>query len=318
MLKHLLRGNVLHKLTTAANFLEAGKAPQQHNLKTTVRFFHRNTVKLAKLFTESENLYAYSILQKIPIAKSAIFVAKTPDKLIATEQEFNKFLAKNWRNATASETVQAFKDVVDFCVSKGIAVSDNRFDELVDGLMDNMEKLTDEEICDLMKCLIKFPLCESYDSHNFHDIWSALDDICLLRMPKWSLEKRFYVAELWYRLNLGRLCDYTFEFTDKLQDRAMKMRLTKQQLVHTFFYINITRKRSVDFEFEYLLEKVIDELTADEMGIVAMGYFKTETKIKLLPIIEAMCRKIVQEHATIHEISLAAILKVSESCSVRP
>lgn len=313
MLKNLLQRNVLRKITATTNYFDAGKAPLQHNLKTTLRFFRTNTVNLAKLFAESENLYAYSVLQTIPIAESAIFVPKTPNKLIATESNFSEFLAKNWKSASVGEIVEAFKNVVDFCAANKIPVSDQRFDGLVDGLLNNVEKLTYEEIGDLMKCLIKFPLCESYDAHNFHDIWSALDDVCLIRMPKWSLEQRFYVAELWYRLNLGRLCDYTFQFTDKLQNHATNLRLTKEQLIHAFFYLNITRKRNVEFEFEYALEKVINELSADEMGIVAMGYFKTETKIKLLPIVEAMCRKIIAEHATMHEIALAAILKVSSS-----
>lgn len=313
MLKTFAQRNFLHRISTLTHFTERGRTPLQHNLKTNLRFLQRSSVNLVKLFRESENLYAYSILQTIPITENAIFIQKNPNQLIATEQDFNKLLAKNWRSATATEIVQAFKSVTDFCVSNGIPVSDTRFDQLVDGLMDQIEHLRDDEIADLLKCLIKFPMCSSYTDHNFHDIWSALDDICLIRMPKWTLEKQFYFAELWYRLNLGRIGDYIFEFTDKLINKVFKMRLTKEQLIHTYFYLNITRKKNIEFEFEYALEKVIDELTADEMGIVAMGYFKTETKIKLLSIIEAMCRKIIREHDSIHEITLSAILKVSET-----
>lgn len=312
MLKHLIRPFAPRNAIVTNHIFAVTTASLQPNLKFANLQFLRNTaVNLGKLFQESENLYAYSILQTIPISDTAIFTAKTPDRLITTKEDFNKFLAKNWRTTSASEIVQAFKDVVDFCASNGIAVSDGRFDNLVDGLLDHVEQLTDEELSDLMKCLIKFPMCDSYEAKNFHDIWSALDDICLLRMGNWSVEKRFYFAELWFRLNLGRLCDYTYELTDKLTRKAYSFRLTKEQLVHTFFYINITRKRKVEFDFEYALERVIGEMSADEMGVVALGYFKTESKIKLLSIIEAMCRKIIEEHRTIHDISLSALLKVS-------
>lgn len=243
--------------------------------------------------------------------ENAIFVPKTPDRLVTTQEDFNRFLARNWRSATATEIAQAFRDVVDFCALNTIPVSDSRFDNLVDGLMDHVEKLTDEELADLLKCFIKFPRCETYASHNFHDVWSALDDICVMRMNDWSTEKRFYFAELWYRLNLGRLCDYTFECLDKVLKRASYSKLTKEHLLRTFFHLNIARKRKVEFELEFALESVINELSADEMAVVALGFFKTESKIKSLIIISAMCRKIIEEHDSIHDISLAAILKVN-------
>lgn len=312
MLKHLMRPFVPRNLITKNHNYAALTAPLRPNLKfANLRFLRSTVINLGKLFQESENLYAYSILKTIPISDKAIFTAKTPDRLIATQEDFNKFLSKNWRKENGSEIVQAFKDVVDFCALNGIAVSDPRFDNLVNGFLDHVEQITDEELSDLLKCLIKFPLCDSYEAHNFHDIWSALDDICLLRMKNWSVEKQFYFAELWYRLHLGRLSDYIFEFIDKLTKKASNFQLTKEQLVHTFFYLNIMRKRKVEFDFEYALERVIGEMSADEMAVVALGCFKTESKIKLLSIIDAMCRKIIAEHQTIHEITLSALLKVS-------
>lgn len=284
------------------------KPPKRHNLQK-LRYLTTSTVSYVKLYTDTENIYAHKILQTIPVADNAIFTLKPPNQKVTTTEDFERLLDQNWRKKTATEILEAFKNVSDYCMANNIPLSDKRFDRLVDGFVDHVEKLTDDQMSDFMICLQKFPWCSSYDAHNFHDIWSALDDICLIRMHEWPVKKRYYFADLWYRLNLARICAYNFEFTDKLIGYAARQRLSKEEIVHTFFYLNICRRRKIDFELEYALEKVVDELSADEMGIVAMGYFKTETKIKLLPIVDAMCRKIIAEHDTMHEITLAAILK---------
>lgn len=107
----------------------------------------------------------------------------------------------------------------------------------------------------------------------------------------------------------GKLCDFTFVLIDRLCRKAD--RLTKNQLVNIFFCFNICRTRAVDFEYEFALENCIHQMDTDELAIVAMGYFKTKTKIKLDPIKKAMIESVVQNSENIHEISLSAILKVS-------
>lgn len=97
---------------------------------------------------------------------------------------------------------------------------------------------------------------------------------------------------------------------DRMDTRASAMRLTKSQIIHTFFYHNLCRRKEITFELQYALEQYVNEMSADELAVIAMGFFKTQTKIKLPSIYEAMCNKIIQEHGVIHEISLAAILKV--------
>lgn len=97
---------------------------------------------------------------------------------------------------------------------------------------------------------------------------------------------------------------------DRIERRAKAITLTKEQILKSFFYINACRRKTVPFDMEYCLEKFINDMTVDEMGVVAMGYFKSKTKIKLVTITDAMCKKIIEERETIHEVTLAAILKV--------
>lgn len=110
-------------------------------------------------------------------------------------------------------------------------------------------------------------------------------------------------------LFLGRFCDFIFVIIDRCSRKANK--LNKDQLVNIFFCFNVCRSRAVDFDYEYALENLINEMNVDELAVVAMGYFKTKTKIKLVPILKAMTEKVVENSKNIHEISLSAILKVN-------
>nr|CAH7758563.1 unnamed protein product [Callosobruchus chinensis] len=255
-----------------------------------------------RLYTFNENAFAYNIISRDLLHKIEI-----PPTEVGTLEEFESIMDKNWRNATASEIVKAFKSVTNYCINNSITIEDLRFDKIVDGLMDHCEKLTYVELVELLECLSELPLTSGYDAHNFHDIWSCLDDICCWQMIEWNVDQAFTIANLWYKLNLGRLCDYTFLLLDRLTKRADK--LNKYQLTTIMFHFNVCRKRSVDFEYEFALAKKIDEMNIDQLAVVAMGYFKTKTKIKIPSIMEAMISSVCASTKSIDDIPLSAIMK---------
>nr|XP_023027707.1 FAST kinase domain-containing protein 5, mitochondrial isoform X2 [Leptinotarsa decemlineata] len=275
-----------------------------YNLKIAKMNLHSSAPCKKKIFINNENIYAYDIITKDYEQHPPVNI----DHEVTTLDEFNTILNQNWKESSSSNIVKAFMSTQKFCFSNNITLSDSRFDNLVDGLMDNCEKLSDDELINLLYSISDFPSCETYHSHNFHDIWSCLDDICCWKMTDWSVDTCFIVANAWYKLNLGRICDFIFVLIDRFVKKAD--RLSKGQLVNMFFYFNLCRKRAVDFEYEFALEKFVKYMSADEMAIVAMGYFKTKTKIKLLPIMEAMIQEVIINSKSIHEISLTAILKV--------
>lgn len=107
---------------------------------------------------------------------------------------------------------------------------------------------------------------------------------------------------------VGRIGDYIFRFIDRASRKPEK--LTQNQLIHLFFYMNVCRKRPVEFAFETAIETKLNDLTVDELAIIAMGFFKSQTKIKLATILNRMLELVIENSESIHEISLAAILKI--------
>lgn len=175
------------------------------NLKilNVLRTIYVSEINTAKLFHDHENAYAFNIVNKDSLDKSNTTIAKGPASEVTTLKEFNDVLNQNWRHSTATEIVNAFGSVKNFCIDNEIDISDNRFDKLVDGLMDHCEKLSDTHLFDLLQCLLQLPPSPSATSHNFHDVWSCLDDLCCWKVIEWDIEKMFKFANIWYKLNLG-------------------------------------------------------------------------------------------------------------------
>lgn len=174
-----------------------------HNLKflNVQRTIYVSKVSAAKLFYDYENAFAFNIINK---DGNNIVPIKSPVSEVTTLEKFNDVLNQNWRHSSCTEIVNAFKNVKGYCVSNGINISDTRFNNLVDGLMDHCEKLSDTELFELLQCLSELPPCDSATSHNFHDVWSCLDDMCCWKMIEWDIEKMFKFANVWYKLNLGK------------------------------------------------------------------------------------------------------------------
>lgn len=288
-------------LTNGSNILKLNNSRfYQFNLNST----YVGKGSLPSNITGKENIYAYNVLQKVSMKKHI----KTVDSDEISTKQFNDMLNQNWRKSSIGDIVDTFLKVKNYCVLNNINVSDTRFEKLVDGVIDNCEQISDKQLISLLYCLAEFPLEASYSAHNYHDLWSCLDDICCWKIVEWDNDTCFLVADAWYQMHLGKFCDYIYILLDRFVKKADK--LTKEQLVNIYFYLNICRRRAVDFEYEFALEKLVNEMDVDEMAVVAMGYFKTKTKIKLTSILEAMADKVSENSKNIHQISLSAILKV--------
>lgn len=171
---------------------------------TTNRNVYTGRVLNVRAFRDSENVYAYDIIKAMPLVSTQYTCESTNDNILSLE-EFETTLDQEWRLKSGAEIVDAFQRVVSYCSTHNVDLSDRRFDKLTDGLMDHIQDLTDMQLLNLINCVSAFPPTDSYSSHNFHDIWSALDDVCCWKAPNWPKETLFLFAEGWYKLNLGKI-----------------------------------------------------------------------------------------------------------------
>lgn len=82
------------------------------------------------------------------------------------------------------------------------------------------------------------------------------------------------------------------------------------------FYANTSRKFIPSlpmFDIEHELNLYFDEFTIKELGIIALGFFKTQTPIRNLELIDKIYTAVLSNINNINSIELAAFLKVSLS-----
>ncbi|XP_060533693.1 FAST kinase domain-containing protein 5, mitochondrial isoform X2 [Cylas formicarius] len=307
----MLTTHKLHKATTCSQLVLKFRSllaplPAQNEFSPNVnrvskRWFHPHFV--LKHNVESENDFMFSIVRR-----PWVEVLTDSNDRVNNEEEFSKLLDRDWRSSNASDIVSAFKRAKQFCFNNNVPISDERFNKLVDGLMDHCDKLKYEDIIDLMQCLSEYPPCESYKSRNMHDVFSCLDDVCCWKMQNWSMDQLLTVADLWYKFNLAKIGDFIYLLLNRKASKAHH--LTKDQLVRVFFFFNVCRKKSVDFNYECAVENKIKEMNIDEMAVVAIGYFKTRSKFRSLSIMQTMIEEVLTNSKSVHEISLTAILKI--------
>lgn len=68
------------------------------------------------------------------------------------------------------------------------------------------------------------------------------------------------------------------------------------------------------YNIEYQLEKIVHTLAIEEIGIAALGFFKTQSVVNSDKLKGYIIDRVIQEKDTIPEVTLSAILKVFNQC----
>lgn len=258
----------------------------------------------------TENAYAHAVLESNPL-----YTATLAPRAIETEEvsddEFQNMIRKDWDSQSAESVFIGFKKIVMFSSKKQHSVKEETFGGVVKALTQKCSQLNDNDLIGILAYLRQWPQAEKPYSQTYVELWNVVDKQCLLRMGNWDRSKLLFVADHWYLLNLGKKSEFMWHSTVRLSRRPEK--LTSSQLVQCMFYINIRRKFPPHisvYDFEYSLENCLDQLTLDDLGILAMGFFKSKKPIRSQNLLTELMRRIINSVNTIHEITLTALLKV--------
>jgi hypothetical protein len=269
-----------------------------------------NSTKSKKELTE--NAYAYAVLENNPVYTATLAPrACSIETKEISDDEFQNMIRKDWDSQSAESIFVGFKKILMFSSKKEHSVNEETFDGVVKALVQKCSQLNDNDLIGLLACLRQWPAAEKPYSQNYVELWNVIDKECLLRMGKWDRNKLLFVADHWYLLNLGKKSEFMWHCTVRLSRKPDK--LTSSQLVQCMFYINILRKFPPHvsvYDFEYSHENCLDQLTLDDLGILAMGFFKSEKPIRSQNLLTELMRRIINSVNTIHEITLTALLKV--------
>lgn len=263
---------------------------------------HTSSAVPAKSFVDGENNFAHNVLVRLGNYN-----------LMPVPRDLQGVLESDCISTAAakdnSQLVDRLEKIAHYCKQHSLTISDERWDGIVDTFVSQISSFADSELLQTLRILTIFPPAPGVGSRNFLEMWTALDDECLKRLDNWSTQERLLACDHWFRLNMAKVSNFPMQATKRM-GRNLK-RLTPSQLVQTLFYVNMQRKIVLEmFPFETALGKVIDQLSIDEIAIMSMGFFKTQTKLNIPEVVEEIYKRLTDECLTLSDISLTAILKL--------
>lgn len=218
-------------------------------------------------------------------------------------------LQENYKEKSTEDLISDFEALSHYCIETETFISDDAYDGFVKALSQRVPKLNDDQLTEVLTHFARFPPTPSGFSKNFHELWLALDEKCVERTVKeWKHPMILKVCNLWYKLNLSKIGDFTGKGITKVFRRVD--RLTPSALVEAMFYLTVCRKKIPLSNVESRFLEVFDELSIDEIGIICLAFFKTESRIGTVDLIHKLYRKTLKEIDNIQDITLTNIVKV--------
>ncbi|KAH8418968.1 hypothetical protein KR222_010593, partial [Zaprionus bogoriensis] len=261
----------------------------------------------AKLFVDSENNYAHRILAGSLKPYQIVRSTDLPSQPHINEAP--RTVLRPAENTEPGELYADWQQLVQYIAQSQAQISEERFTDFVRVYCQQLHLFNDEQLVGTLRHLRQIPAPESTRALNYVELWNTLDIECCRRIERWSSTQLLLVSDAWYQLHLARIGEFVWLALRKLGRKVRK--LPPEQLVQSMFLCNLLRRPVFEmFDFEVNLARCVDQMTLQELGVMAMGFFKTQTPIRNPELIEQIYTRLQAELDTVEDITLVALLKV--------
>ncbi|KMQ93667.1 fast kinase domain-containing protein 5 [Lasius niger] len=260
----------------------------------------------AKLEILRENDYAHNLFLNSFHYSTTVMKPITTHAYV-TNEEALRFLEQDWSLMTSEEILFAIKKLsYNICLGKNERIDPLKYTNAFNAIC--IEKMTDDDLMIMMRHLVPFrnPLNYSF-YHNFCD---RVDRECTKRFSQLSINRMLLLCDVIYQMMQSNKSQYMWYSMRKLGNKPNKLQ-NARQLVQILFFLNVCRKPPINmYELEYCLERCINDLSINELGIAALGFFKTGTQIRNVNFLIAIMKKIIAEVEIVDSVSIGALLKL--------
>lgn len=297
-------------IRTTTVCMQRGLAIAQSSCRRQLMLYRQlrtSTTLPGKLFVESENKYAHSILAA---SLKPYLIARSDDLLINGNIDgAPQRVLQPIENAQPDELYTTWLELVLYCAQTDTQISDERFSGFIRIYCEQIHRFSDEQLVGTLRHMQQLPVPESTKVANYMELWNTLDIECCRRIDRWSTAQLLLVSDAWYQLNLARIGEFVWLALRKLGRKIRK--LPPEQLVQSMFLCNLLRRPVFEmFDFEVNLAQSVDRMTLQELGVMAMGFFKTQTPIRNPELLQQLFTRLEAELDTVEDITLVALLKV--------
>ncbi|KAF0291168.1 FAST kinase domain-containing protein 5, mitochondrial [Amphibalanus amphitrite] len=263
-----------------------------------------------KKYHEAENEFAHEVMSSLPAYRRTLHYHVLGGEAAPLDAPVRGQQA-GWAAQTAATLVSAMRRLQVSGDEGGAAAPVPAEPPAADpALAARCAQYSDDQIVCLLAALCSWPPGGQPDELSFRRLWQALDGECCRRLARWDAERALLVADLWYRLQVSRLTQYSGHLLEHLGRRLGQ--LSPSQLVQYLFFVNLSRRlggvKQVDLERKIL--QCLPLLSVDELGIICMSFFKTQTPLQLDELVDAVVYKLLSCVETAKPETVCAVLKL--------
>jgi len=303
-------------LASSYNATNINNSPQ-HNFNPRPQSLSISTTASNFLLTivHNENNHAHSVMQSLPAYEQSTV---SRDKLTRYLVPVNirdcppPLPGTNWAAFNLPAIIGSFVELSKTASENGTDLSSDMFIPLISALIKNMMSCSNDQMKILLAALSRWDKIDSPSSQNFSELWNAIDKECVRRVRSMTLEDAFIFGDLFFQLKLSRVCTYTKAMLNVLGHKLPTMEA--HHLVQYGFHLNLSRVNPGNvshLSYEKAIAKVIDDISLEELGVIAMGLFKTQTFIQGDLLCDAIFKRLLSSDLSgLSDISVAAIFKI--------
>lgn len=174
--------------------------------------------------------------------------------------------------------------------------------DLVKDLVNELPQMARESVIHVLRLLSNMRKSR-HDFDNQNEVWYAIDSVLIRDHKKADRTSNQLSASLDHSVllstaNPGRIPRLVANLNGSLLKRLPEIQLDKERLLKFLFNLNLARD-PLPFSGARFLEnevlKYVDDMTMEEVGLVAATFFKTQTKIQspelVMKFVEKMADK---------------------------
>ena len=253
-----------------------------------------------------EHKIMHSILQDSIYYDKTIF-PRIKSNAIVTSKDVEDFYNVTWPCESPENILNAVKKLA-YSYLSGTTLERSLYDGILEASIKHLPEMQNQQIKILIQCLITLHDIITV-SPVYKRLMKALNAECIKRFYSSNVEEILLMIDAIYQLDATNL-SFMWRAVRKLFSKPHK--LSGKALVQLFFILPMVDLGSTInmFEIECRLEECMHELVADEIGIIARGFFLNKKNIRNKALMPIIMDKVSRHASIVNSTSLASIMKL--------
>ena len=257
----------------------------------------------------STRLYEHEMMHSM--FKNSVFYRDTimppiKTKVHVAPEEIQMLDNKDWSSESPQVVFKALKTLTNGHLH-GLRFQQKTFDDILQASSSKLSELDNKEIQKLMQCLV---VLNGFlkESSAYREFINSLSTECIRRFFSADWSELLLIVDGFYQMKAWD-ANYVWRALRKIGSKPYK--LSSKQVVQFLFLMSLCQVPDINlYELQCRLEEALPEISGDEVGIAARGFFMNEKKIHNKLLMEKMITKVANTCGTMDNVTLAAVMKL--------